>query len=116
MATFSRRRATRSLLALPVIAGLAFSMSACSAPKRPTADELAKGLAQVWEDQGMGGMFTDEVNHCIADVLIASDVSDTALANAAKGKDLAKKDDLDTFVAVIASPEFMACAAKMQMQ
>ncbi len=77
-------------MALP-IAALALSLAACAgigASQRPTQEELADGMAKIWEqNEATAGQFTDEQNDCLAEALIESDVSDQDLTNLANGED-----------------------------
>ncbi|MGW8483103.1 hypothetical protein ACWGJP_08170 [Microbacterium sp. NPDC055903] len=86
--TIDRNVRTRLAAALPA-AVLALSLAACGAPaaERPTSDELSEGIAAILEDGGQGGILTDEQITCVADELIASDVTDQDLANLAAGQD-----------------------------
>lgn len=84
------RRASRLLMALP-IAALAFSLAACSgigASQRPSQDDLADGMAKIWEsDPSTADLFTAEQNDCLAEELLKSEISDQDLANLANGED-----------------------------
>ncbi|WP_309102750.1 hypothetical protein [Microbacterium sp.] len=81
---------SRLLMALPV-AALSFSLAACAGiggPQRPTQDELAEGMAKIWQsDPSTADRFTDEQNDCMAEALLDSEVSDQDLTNLADGKD-----------------------------
>lgn len=78
--------AQRLLVTLP-IAALALSVAACGSAPRPTADQVADGLSQYFEDQGVGGMFDDDAAMCIAEVFVDSDLSNATLDSIAKGED-----------------------------
>lgn len=92
------RPRTRLLLALPV-AAVAFSLAACSGgATRPTVDELSSGIGQIFEDNGQGGVLTDDQLDCIAEAFLDSDVSDEDLSNLADGKDLQTSEDAKSLV------------------
>lgn len=85
-----RTRTSRLLLALPA-AAIAFSLAACSAPARPSVDELSSGIQKI-----VGGTsLSDAVTECIAKELLDSDISDGDLANIASGKDAVSQDSKD---------------------
>lgn len=86
-------RSSRLLLALP-IAALAFSLAACSGASRPTSDDVATGIQQVFEEQGQGDLATDEVASCLADALVDSELSNETLTYIANGEDK-QKDEAD---------------------
>ncbi|HWS52260.1 MAG TPA: hypothetical protein VN241_14715 [Microbacterium sp.] len=85
-----RHPRARLLTALP-IAALALSLAACAGiggSQRPTQDELADGMAKIWEqNEATAGQFTDEQNDCLAEALLESEVSDQDLTNLANGED-----------------------------
>ncbi|MDR2998352.1 MAG: hypothetical protein LBU78_09555 [Microbacterium sp.] len=85
-----RTRTSRLLLALPA-AVIAFSLAACSAPARPSVDELSSGIQKI----AGGSTLTDAITDCIAKELIDSKISDGDLANIASGKDAVSKDGAD---------------------
>lgn len=87
------RTPSRLLMALP-IAALAFSLAACSGATRPSSDDVASGLQQVFEDQGQAELVTDEVASCLADALVDSELSNETLTYIANGEDK-QKDETD---------------------
>lgn len=93
-----RKLRTRLLTALPV-AALVFSLAACGgSADRPSVDELSDGMAAIFEEQGYGDSFTDEVLDCLAEALLASEVSDQDLANLADGRDEQTSEEAYTLV------------------
>ncbi|MBO0979743.1 hypothetical protein [Microbacterium sp. SD291] len=80
------RTPSRLLLALP-IAALAFSLAACGGAARPTADQVADGLTQFFDEQGMGDQIDADAAACLADHLVDSDLSDETLRYLADGED-----------------------------
>ena len=84
-----RTRTARLLMALPV-AALAFSLAACSGPTRPSVDEVAGGISQIYEEQGLGDQFTDDMATCFAEALVESDLSNETLSYIADGEDKQK--------------------------
>ncbi|UJP10110.1 hypothetical protein L2X99_17465 [Microbacterium sp. KUDC0406] len=82
----------RLLLALPA-AAIAFSLAACSAPARPSVDELSGGIQKIATSVGSGDVFTDAISDCIAKELLDSKVSDGALATIAEGKEPSGAED-----------------------
>lgn len=104
------RPASRLLMALP-IAALAFSLAACGGPGRPSADDVSEGLGQVFEDQGMGDVITDDVADCFAEKLVDSDLSDETLRYIANGEDKqANQEDKDLTTKII-TDNLEECAA-----
>lgn len=104
------RPASRLLMALP-IAALAFSLAACGGAARPSADDVAEGLVQVFEEQGMGDIVTDEVADCFAEKLVDSDLSNETLTYIANGEDKqANEEDKDLTTKIIAD-NLEECAA-----
>lgn len=92
------RPRTRLLLALPV-AAVAFSLAACSGgATRPSVDELSSGIAQIFDDNGQGGVLTDDQYDCVAQEFLDSEVSDEDLSNIAKGQDLQTSESAKTLV------------------
>ncbi|KJL23103.1 hypothetical protein RN50_01274 [Microbacterium foliorum] len=92
------RTSSRILMALP-IAALAFSLAACGGAARPSADDVADGIQQVYEDQGLGDVVTDDVAQCFAEKLVDSDLSNETLGYIANGEDKQaneKEKDLTT--------------------
>ncbi|WP_435747450.1 hypothetical protein [Microbacterium sp. PMB16] len=82
----------RLLLALP-IAALMLSFAACGGPSRPSADDVADGIQEIYEDLPQHDLVTDPVALCFAEALVDSDVSDETLASIADGEDKPKKED-----------------------
>ncbi|MFB4350724.1 hypothetical protein [Microbacterium sp. CR_7] len=104
------RPASRLLMALP-IAALAFSLAACGGPSRPSVDDVADGLGQVFEEQGMGDIVTDEVADCFAEKLVESDLSNETLTYIANGEDKqANQEDKDLTTKII-TDNLEECAA-----
>ncbi|MFE6997124.1 hypothetical protein ACFVAE_14250 [Microbacterium sp. NPDC057659] len=89
-----RTRTSRLLLALPA-AVIAFSLAACSAPARPSVDDLSSGIQKIAGDAGTGDVFTDAIADCMAKELLDSKISDGDLDNIAAGKDAVSKDGQD---------------------
>ncbi|MGB3730366.1 hypothetical protein [Microbacterium sp.] len=104
------RTAARLLTLLPV-AVLAFSLTACSGAQRPSADELATGMQQIFTDAGQSDI-PDAVVKCIAEKLVDSDVSDEDLANAAKGKDVQTSTDAQKKMTKVVQDSAQECASK----
>lgn len=113
-----RKLRTRLLTAVP-IAALAFSLAACggSAAERPSTSELSEGMTTILEEQGLtvgdgedAQLTTDQVD-CIADELIASDISDEDLANIAKGEDVQTSQEAKTLVQTTMTEAVQTCAA-----
>ena len=109
------RTRTRVLLAMPV-AVVAISLAACSGggdgSARPSADELSDGIATIFEDNGQGGILTDEQIDCVADAFLASDVSDQDLANLAAGKDEQTSQDAKALVTDTMAEAITTCAVE----
>ena len=61
----------------------ALSLSACGGEARPTADELSTALSS--SDSIFGTALSDKAADCVADVLVASDVSNKGLKAVAEG-------------------------------
>lgn len=80
----SIHRRSRLLLAVPVTA-LVLSLAACSAP-RPTAEQVADGLAKWAAAQNMEDIDADAAA-CFAGYLLDSDLSDATLNYIANGED-----------------------------
>lgn len=79
-------RTTRLLMALP-IAALAFSLAACGGAARPTADQVADGLSQYFEEQNLGDVIDDDAAACFAKELVDSELSNETLNYLANGED-----------------------------
>jgi hypothetical protein len=79
-------RTTRLLMALP-IAALAFSLAACGGASRPTADQVATGLTEFFDEQGMGDVVDKEAATCFAEKLVDSELSNETLNYLANGED-----------------------------
>ena len=80
------RPSSRLLLALPITA-LVFSLAACGGAARPTADQVADGLTQYFEEQGMGDQIDADASACLAEHLVDSELSDETLNYLANGED-----------------------------
>ena len=105
-----RNLRTRLLFALP-IAAVAFSLAACSAPSRPSVDEVADGLQQVFEEQGQSDILTEDVMACLAEALVESELSNETLNYIANGEDRQKnieERDLTTNIIKEAGPGCVA--------
>ena len=87
------RTPSRLLLALP-IAALAFSLAACGGPSRPSEADVAKGLTEFFESQGMGDQIDADASECLAEYLVDSDLSNETLTFLANGEDK-QKDQAD---------------------
>ena len=87
------RTTSRLLLALP-IAALAFSLAACGGPSRPSEADVAKGLAEFFDSQGMGDQIDADASECLAEYLVDSDLSNETLTFLANGEDK-QKDQAD---------------------
>lgn len=109
--TFSDRKlrtSSRLLLALP-IAAVAFSLAACSGPSRPSVDDVASGIQQVFEDQGQPQLATEEVATCLAEALVDSELSNETLTYIADGEDKQKDQADKDLTTKIISEEGPAC-------
>ena len=106
----TQRTSSRILMALP-IAALAFSLAACGGAARPSADDVADGIQQVYEDQGLGDVVTDDVAQCFAEKLVDSDLSNETLGYIANGEDLASSTDDSTLTQKILTDNAAECMA-----
>ena len=80
------RPTARLLLALPA-AVLALSLTACGGAGRPSADEVAEGLTQYFDEAGMGEQIDADASQCLAEHLVDSELSDETLNYLADGED-----------------------------
>jgi len=87
------RTPARLLMALP-IAALAFSLAACGGASRPSEDDVAKGLTEFFESQGMGDQINADAASCFAGYMVDSDLSNETLTFIANGEDK-QKDQAD---------------------
>lgn len=96
---------SRSLIAIS-FAALALSLTACAGEPRPTADEVADGIYEIFEEQGQSDVITEDVSQCLAEKLVDSDVSDETLQYIADGKDQQKdEDDKELVTKILTSAE-----------
>lgn len=86
------RTPSRLLLVLP-IAALAFSLAACGGPSRPSADDVADGIQQVFEGTAQADVITDDVALCYAEALVDSELSNETLTYIANGEDKQKNQE-----------------------
>ncbi|MFE6735214.1 hypothetical protein [Microbacterium sp. NPDC057650] len=102
-----RTRTSRLLLALPA-AVIAFSLAACSAPARPSVDDLSSGIQKIVG----GSTVTDAIADCMAKELLDSKASDSDLANLASGKDAVSKEGKDLIQTVLTDSMEKCATAK----
>jgi len=103
------RPTARLLLALP-IAAAAFSLAACAAPaERPSVSEVADGLGEFLETQGM--TLSDEASTCFAEKLVDSKLSNETLGYIADGQDR-QKDEADKDLTTKIIQDNADCATK----
>lgn len=105
------RTRSRILLALP-IAALAFSLAACGGSARPTTDQVADGIQQVYEDQGLPDAISDDAATCFAEALVDSDLSDETLGYIADGEDKQKNEEEKAMTTQILTDKQEECFAK----
>ena len=103
------RTSSRILMALP-IAALAISLAACGGPSRPSADDVADGIQQVYEDQGLGDVVTDDVAQCFAEKLVDSDLSNETLSYIANGEDKQANQEEKDLTTKILTDNLEECA------
>jgi hypothetical protein len=99
------------LLAIVPIAAVAFSLAACGGPSRPSSDDVATGIQQVFEGTAQEAAITDDVASCFADALVDSDLSNETLTYIANGEDKQKNQeekDLTTQILQDAQAECLA--------
>ena len=104
------RTPSRLLLALP-IAALAFSLAACGGASRPSEDDVAKGLSQFFESQGMGDQIDADASECLAEYLVDSDLSNETLTFLANGEDKQKNEADKALTTQIISDNVQECIA-----
>ncbi len=87
------RRGLR-LLAIVPAAALAFSLAACAGESRPSVDDVADGIQQVFQGTAQEDAMTDEAATCLAEALVDSDLSNETLGYIADGEDK-QRDEAD---------------------
>ena len=105
------RTPARLLMALP-IAALAFSLAACGGSARPTTDQVADGIQQVYEDQGLPDAISDDAATCFAEALVDSELSDETLGYIADGEDKQKNEEEKAMTTQILTDKQEECFAK----
>ncbi|WP_407359888.1 hypothetical protein [Microbacterium sp. LBN7] len=104
------RTPSRLLLALP-IAALAFSLAACGGPSRPSEADVAKGLAEFFDSQGMGDQIDADAAECLAEYLVDSELSNETLTFLANGEDKQKNEADKALTTQIISDNVQECIA-----
>ncbi|WP_314426970.1 hypothetical protein [uncultured Microbacterium sp.] len=107
----SPRTRSRILMTLP-IAALALSLAACGGSARPSADQVADGIQQVYEDQGFPDAISDDAATCFAEALVDSELSDETLGYIADGEDKQKNEEEKAMTTQILQDKQEECFAQ----
>lgn len=107
----SPRTRSRILMTLP-IAALALSLAACGGSARPSADQVADGIQQVYEDQGFPDAISDDAATCFAEALVDSALSDETLGYIADGEDKQKNEEEKAMTTQILQDKQEECFAQ----
>lgn len=107
-ATTPARRATRSLLAVPL---LALALTACGGgtAERPSVEEIADGFQQIIDEADLGEAFTPEAITCVAEKLEASEIDDETLAALADGRDEQRDEETKALVQQVTQDATVEC-------
>lgn len=109
-----RNLRSRILMTLP-IAALAISLAACAGgpggggSDRPSTEELSTGITKILEDNGQGGVLTEEQVDCISGEFLDSEVSDQDLKNMAGGEDLQTSQEAKDLVTATMQEAVTTC-------
>lgn len=104
---FNARRFTGTV-ALPLV--LAASLSACGSASRPSAGQLTTAIehGKAASTMDLPSGLSHKTDACIAKVLVNSKLSDSVLADLAKGKDSTTKSDVPIINGL--KPQLVQCA------
>lgn len=106
------------LAAASAVSVLAFVLMGCSASARPSAEELQTGITKIAAAAGTEDLLTEKYTECVADALVASDLSDATLAMIASGEELSSDEvvelNSDPATAAALAEAATACATTLQ--